>query len=180
MLLGLGLLAGSVALAQFGGLFAPDVPSVTVEELIAASEQGGFPVDGDEGRKRFLLVDVRDDNEHSVSLIPGAITRSDYESNRARYAAQRIVPYCTVGYRSGRVHAKSCVSRVWMRSTSRAASWRGWRPASRWSPPTARIRVASTPGVGRSRRPRGMSRSWIEPRINRGSRYARIDEPPHL
>jgi hypothetical protein len=53
MLLGLGLLAGSVALAQFGGLFAPDVPSVTVEELIAASEQGGFPVDGDEGRKRF-------------------------------------------------------------------------------------------------------------------------------
>jgi rhodanese-related sulfurtransferase len=102
MLLGLGLLAGSVALAQFGGLFAPDVPSVTVEELIAASEQGGFPVDGDEGRKRFLLVDVRDDNEHSVSLIPGAITRSDYESNRALYVAQRIVPYCTVGYRSGR------------------------------------------------------------------------------
>jgi rhodanese-related sulfurtransferase len=102
MALVLGLLSGAVAWAQFGGLFAPDVPSVSVEKLVTASRQGGFPVDGGGGRKHFLLVDVRDANELSVSMIPGAITRSEYEKNQARYTAYRIVPYCTVGYRSGR------------------------------------------------------------------------------
>lgn len=105
VLLGLGVLFGAVAWAQFGGLFAPDVPSVSVEELVAA-QQGGVPEGSRENRSPFLLVDVRDDNEFSVSMIPGAITRSEYENHRDRYSAQRIVPYCTVGYRSGKYTEK--------------------------------------------------------------------------
>jgi rhodanese-related sulfurtransferase len=34
-------------------------------------------------------------------MIPGAVTKAEYEANAERYADYRIVPYCTVGVRSG-------------------------------------------------------------------------------
>ncbi|MDP5052721.1 MAG: hypothetical protein NWP69_02920 [Congregibacter sp.] len=98
----LTLFTGALALGQFSDLFLPSVPTIDVAELAAAMDRGELAVDGATGKKAYLLVDVRDDNEVAVSMIPGAITKTDYEENRARYASYRIIPYCTVGYRSGK------------------------------------------------------------------------------
>gem|GEM_PF-1205255 len=48
-----------------------------------------------------VLVDVREPHERRVSMLPGAITREDFERNRARYRSWLVVPYCTIGVRSG-------------------------------------------------------------------------------
>jgi rhodanese-related sulfurtransferase len=47
-----------------------------------------------------VLVDVRSPREIDVSRIPGAITKSQFESNKQRYQGKTIVTYCTVGGRS--------------------------------------------------------------------------------
>ena len=80
----------------------PDVPGISVEELAAAASRGGFALQAGDDKQPYLLVDVRDGNEFAVSMIPGAVTRAEYERNPARYAGHRIIPYCTVGYRSGK------------------------------------------------------------------------------
>ena len=46
-------------------------------------------------------VYVRSDSEIKVSVIPGAITKSQYERDRAKYRGRTVIPYCTVGGRSG-------------------------------------------------------------------------------
>jgi hypothetical protein len=102
-----------------------------------------------------------------VSLIPGAITRSDYESNRARYAAQRIVPYCTVGYRSGKYTEK--LRQQGVDAVNFEGSIMAWVEAGQPlvtpnGKDTRRVHTWSR----QIKAPRGMSRSWIEPRINRG------------
>lgn len=45
-----------------------------------------------------VLVDVRSQSEHSVSRIPGAITRAEYEAEA--WAGRQVIVYCTVGGRS--------------------------------------------------------------------------------
>jgi len=49
---------------------------------------------------QFVLVDVRSDAEVKVSIIPGAITKSQYEADRTRYRGRLAIFYCTVGVRS--------------------------------------------------------------------------------
>lgn len=49
----------------------------------------------------IILVDVRTPEEQAVSMIPGAITRSDFERNQDQYVEKRIILHCTIGYRSG-------------------------------------------------------------------------------
>jgi rhodanese-related sulfurtransferase len=49
---------------------------------------------------KFVLVDVRSDEEIAVSLIPGAITKKEFESEKDKYRDKLIVPYCLVGGRS--------------------------------------------------------------------------------
>jgi rhodanese-related sulfurtransferase len=44
---------------------------------------------------------VRSDAEVKVSIIPGAITKADYEKNSKQYEGRLVIPYCTVGGRSG-------------------------------------------------------------------------------
>ena len=39
-------------------------------------------------------------------MIPGAISRDDFDADRARYAGSRIVAYCTIGARSGEFAAE--------------------------------------------------------------------------
>lgn len=52
-----------------------------------------------------VLVDVRTAPERAVSMIPGAISRDEFERTDGVEAALRagrcVVPYCTVGMRSG-------------------------------------------------------------------------------
>jgi len=63
---------------------------ITANELKAMLDEG-----------RVLLVDVREPHERRVSMLPGAITKEEFERNRARYRSWVVVPYCTIGLRSG-------------------------------------------------------------------------------
>lgn len=58
----------------------------------------------------FIVVDVRSDAEVKVSVIPSAITKAEYEKNKSLYAGRLVIPYCTVGGRSG-AYAKQLVGK---------------------------------------------------------------------
>ncbi|HBO11501.1 MAG TPA: rhodanese-like domain-containing protein [Halieaceae bacterium] len=79
-------------LASAQGLFGGSVPTITLEEIREAEEKG----------EPLQFVDVRSEEEMAVSMLPGAITRREYERNPGTYEDARIVPYCTVGARSGK------------------------------------------------------------------------------
>ncbi len=53
------------------------------------------------GESPPVLVDVRTDEERAVSIIPGAISREEFESRREELTGRPVVTYCTIGYRSG-------------------------------------------------------------------------------
>lgn len=104
--------------AQLGGLFGrgPKVDVIQTGELEdmlnrqkeaeATAKQSGT----DAPKAEFVLVDVRSDAEVKVSIIPGAITKADYEKNLAKYKGRTVIPYCTVGARSG-AYAKQLAAR---------------------------------------------------------------------
>lgn len=50
---------------------------------------------------QFVIVDVRSKTETDVSLIPGAITKAEFEKSRQQHIGKTVIVYCTVGYRSG-------------------------------------------------------------------------------
>ena len=53
----------------------------------------------------FVVVDVRSEKEFDVSVIPGAITKPQFEKDAASYRDKLVICYCTVGWRSG-IYAK--------------------------------------------------------------------------
>jgi rhodanese-related sulfurtransferase len=65
-------------------------PQVSIEEFLKwkASE------------KDVVLVDVREKREVKVSMLPGAITKAEFERDRLKYKDHTVVAYCTIGYRS--------------------------------------------------------------------------------
>lgn len=69
----------------------PTIQSVTVEELRQLQS----------GSRQVVLVDVRQPEEMEVSMIPGAIAARTFEGDAESYRGAIVVPYCTVGYRSG-------------------------------------------------------------------------------
>jgi len=93
-------LAASAVLAPAGhaqgfpSFFGSGVPEVNVDDLakLIADEQA---------MKNTVLVDVRSEAETSVSVIPGAITKAQYEAKPGDYAGKKVIVYCTVGGRSG-------------------------------------------------------------------------------
>lgn len=68
----------------------PEVPAISVDNLLARQQ-----------KEKIVIVDVRSEEETAVSMIPGAITKTEFEANRERYKDHKIVTYCTIGYRSG-------------------------------------------------------------------------------
>ena len=102
MLLAAGAVISRAVWAGFKSLFMPDVPRVTSADLIRGMSSRGIPEYSIHDNRMILLVDVRGARESAVSMIPGAVTRVEYEENRGDYANRRIVPYCTIGYRSAK------------------------------------------------------------------------------
>lgn len=77
------------------GLFAPSAPEVSVEQL---KQWMADP----KTMEKTVVVDVRSDEETAVSVIPGAITKAEYEAKaNSDYRGKKVVVYCTVGGRSG-------------------------------------------------------------------------------
>lgn len=68
------------------------VSTISLEEL-----QDLMNADDD---SEWVLVDVREPVETSVSVIPGAVTKEHFEAHREKYREHRVVAYCTLGGRS--------------------------------------------------------------------------------
>jgi len=74
------------------------VEDMDVDDVARLLEAGG---------DSFVLVDARSEAETSVSMIPGAVTRQEFESRRDELAGKTVVAYCTVGGRS-LLYAQRC------------------------------------------------------------------------
>lgn len=94
--LAFAFLPAGEASAQFGGLFGrkESVPEINLEQLRA------LKLETTKDESPYVLVDVRAKEESSVSLIPGAISKAEYEKHRDRYENRTVIAYCTSGYRS--------------------------------------------------------------------------------
>jgi rhodanese-related sulfurtransferase len=68
-----------------------NAPDISVDSLVSMREKG----------EKHILVDVREKKEIEVSTIPFAITKKEFENNFSKYKDQKIIIYCTIGYRSG-------------------------------------------------------------------------------
>eukprot|EP00924_Labyrinthula_sp_SR-Ha-C_P013790 maker-scaffold_5-snap-gene-13.10-mRNA-1 protein AED:0.08 eAED:0.08 QI:0/0.75/0.4/1/1/1/5/0/194 len=81
--------------------FAPrfkSVPEITADEILQKENQS------------FVLVDVREDAETSISRIKGSITKKEYEKKDFKLdPSSSLVFYCTIGYRSGE-YAKKVIT----------------------------------------------------------------------
>ncbi len=73
-----------------------NVPDISAGELLVREEDGG-----DSGDTNFLLLDCRSEPERAVSVIPGAISKGDFEADPQKFAGRTVIVYCTIGYRSG-------------------------------------------------------------------------------
>lgn len=91
-------MAAADAHAQFGSLFGSkaEVTEISVDQLQK------LKLHEEKQDSPYVLVDVRSEEESAVSLIPGAITKADFEKQRERYAGRTVIAYCTSGYRSER------------------------------------------------------------------------------
>lgn len=69
----------------------PGVPEISAVDLMTRLEAG----------EKLVLVDVRQPREQEVSMLPGAITAEDFQKNADDYEGKTVVPYCTIGGRSG-------------------------------------------------------------------------------
>jgi rhodanese-related sulfurtransferase len=69
----------------------PGVPELTVEDFLARRTD-----------QPFVIVDVRDDEERAVSIIPGALSKGEFERREEEFSGTPILAYCTIGYRSGK------------------------------------------------------------------------------
>ena len=72
----------------------PGVPVLSPAEVMEAMETGNL-----------VLVDVRSPEERGVSMLPGAVSRAEFEaalveSGGAVPAGRTVVAYCTIGFRS--------------------------------------------------------------------------------
>ena len=96
-------------LAQFGALFGggPKLETIdtqSLNDLIVDQKRRDIRAQNNSHPAPvadFVVVDVRSPREFSVSVIPGAITKAQYEKDVAKYRGRLVIPYCTVGARSG-------------------------------------------------------------------------------
>ena len=55
---------------------------------------------------RVVFVDIREDREQRVSMIPGAVTEDEFRNNPDKYRNHIVIGYCTISYRSGKLARK--------------------------------------------------------------------------
>jgi sodium/bile acid cotransporter 7 len=73
----------------------PEAPEISAAELRERRQ-----------REKLVLVDVRSGEERAVSMLPGAISREEFEARQDEFQGLPIVAYCTLGYRGGRYVAQ--------------------------------------------------------------------------
>ena len=70
----------------------PDVKEISPQEAMKEIAQG-----------QILFVDTRKPAEMAVSMLPGAITLEAFFKDPEKFKGRRIVVYCTISYRSGKL-----------------------------------------------------------------------------
>lgn len=100
------LLISGVATAQITPPFVKPPEVISTKELKAMLDARELAAKKAqvEGKKpeesNFVVVDVRSDDEINVSMIPGAITKAQFEKDKDKYKGKLVIPYCLVGGRS--------------------------------------------------------------------------------
>ncbi len=51
--------------------------------------------------EEWIIVDARSEIERALSIIPGALSKEEFEKDMETYRGGKILVYCTVGCRSG-------------------------------------------------------------------------------
>ena len=87
------------------GQIAPKTPVITATEIRAFQND----LRGETG---FVIVDVRSKAETDVSMIPGALTKSEFEKTANQHQGKLVIAYCTIGVRSGN-YADSLIRKGW-------------------------------------------------------------------
>ena len=57
-------------------------------------------------RVDVVFVDIRDSEEQTVSMIPGALTREKFLEDLDSFKKRTVIAYCTISYRSGKFVSK--------------------------------------------------------------------------
>ena len=69
----------------------PDVRDISAQEVrILAAE------------RKAVLIDIREPREQQISMLPGAITETEFMNDPAKYKDAVKIAYCTISYRSGK------------------------------------------------------------------------------
>ena len=55
---------------------------------------------------KALFIDVREEKEQKVSMLPGAVTEKQFLQDPGQYRDRTLVGYCTISYRSGKLAEK--------------------------------------------------------------------------
>ena len=84
----------SLGTAKFG------VPNVPLSGIIARLGKDDS----------LVLMDIRSDEERTVSTIAGSITRADFEAAPEKFSQKEVVCFCTVGYLSAATACKLSLS----------------------------------------------------------------------
>lgn len=90
--------------AQSLGL-GPRAPAITADQIQELQA-------GNESARPFVIIDARSDAETGVSVIPGAITKAEFERTQDKRAGELVIIYCTVGHRSG-IYARELIKKGW-------------------------------------------------------------------
>lgn len=81
----------------------PKCATISTLDLVNIMVQKSTHLDGVSSP---ILVDVRSKEERNISMIPGAIAVEEFEAlmktSSDQLKSQLIIPYCTIGYRSGK------------------------------------------------------------------------------
>jgi len=56
--------------------------------------------------RQALFIDVREEKEQAVSMLPGAITEKQFLEDPKQYQNRTLIGYCTISYRSGKLAEK--------------------------------------------------------------------------
>ena len=82
-----------------------EIPTISAEQIRELQSSEAWT-------DRSVIVDVRDKAETDVSVIPGAITKSEFEENSLQHQGKVVIAYCTVGHRSG-IYGRKLASKGW-------------------------------------------------------------------
>lgn len=82
-----------------------DIPLAAGPDIVKYQNGSRSEQNGSRSEQPVFVIDVRDAAERNVSMIPGAVSKDEFEaickSDPNKVARSTCIPYCTIGYRSG-------------------------------------------------------------------------------